>query len=175
MSSGQKVNIKKRSGERPLTASIPPHLQLSDHSPPNIQTHMSNWALIALPETTEGIRHEPTRISVPSTRALWLEEDVEADESGFMPPQGNREFAHLHADGSWHINVEESLAEYIIDMNWGERHPRFDEGVLEILVYAPRNLEEADLIKSLVLESIRYASKGAVRPFGNQPSMNEEI
>ena len=163
------MTLERRKGNRPATGSALPHLQLSDTSPKDVHAHMSDWALIALPTATPELREEPTRISVPSTRALWLDEGVDANPAGFMPPPGSREFAHLHADGSWHLLVDESLVAEILDKGWGERHPWYDRGVLEVMVYAPRDLEEAETVKAVVLESIRYASKGAVIPFSRQP------
>ena len=163
------MNLERRKGDRPVTGSALPHLQLSDRSPEDVHGHMSDWALHAMPAATREVREEPTRISVPSTRALWLDESVDANPAGFMPPSGSREFAHLHADGSWHILVDETLVLEIVGKGWGERHPWHDRGVLEVMVYAPRDLEEAETTKALVLESVRYASKDAVVPFASQP------
>ena len=159
------MRLEARKGNRPVTGSALPHLQLSDRSPRDVQSHMANWALVAIPATTPELREEPTRISVPSTRALWLDERVDANPAGFMPPLGSREFAHLHADGSWHLHVDETLVTEILAKGWGERHPWHHRGVLEVMVYAPRDLEEAETVKAVVLESIRYVSKGAVIPF----------
>lgn len=105
---------------------------------------------------------------MPTSRALWLDENVDANPLAFMPPPGSREFAHLHADGSWHLVVDEELVQQIVDAAWGERHPWYDRGVLEVLVYAPRDHEEAEIVKSLIKASVEYASKGAVIPFSAQ-------
>ena len=164
------MTLEKRKGNRPVTGSALPHLQISEQSPQDVHSHMSNWALVTIPATTPELREEPTRISVPSTRALWLDESVPANPAGFMPPPGSREFAHLHADGSWHLHVDETLVSEILDKGWGERHPWYDRGVLEVMVYAPRDLEEAQTVKAVVLESIRYVSQGAVIPFSKQPA-----
>ncbi len=164
------MNIPTRRGKRPLTGSIPPHLQLSDHSPEEIHNHMANWALGALPATTPELREEPTHISVPSSRALWLDEDVDANPRAFMPPPGSREFAHLHADGSWHLVVDDDLVQKIVNANLGERHPWYHRGVLEVLVYAPRDHEVAEIVKTLIKASVDHASNGTVVPFSAQPS-----
>ena len=81
-----------------------------------------------------------------------------------MPPPGSREFAHLHADGSWHLVVDEDLVEAIVSTGWGERHPWYDRGVLEVLVYAPRDEAELQIVKRLVLRSVSHASN---EPLGN--------
>jgi len=79
-------------------------------------------------------------ISVPSSRALWLDEAVQvAHDDAFMPPSGGREFCHLHEDGSLHAVVDVSVEKEILEKRWGVRHMYYDMGVKEMLVYAPRD------------------------------------
>ncbi len=156
------LNLPGRQGERPQTGNQPPHLQFTDQSPRPVYSAMAQWALDALPAGTPELREAPSRISVPTSRALWLDESIEASPYAFMPPPGSREFAHLHADGSWHLVVGEALAEHIVEQGWGERHPWYHRGVKEILVYAPRNEEEIAVVKQLVLASIAHASQDKV-------------
>lgn len=158
MTTPQSLALPPRIGERPVTGDQPPHLQFSDQSPRDIFTAMADWAMVELPEQVPFIREHPTMISVPTSRALWLDETKPATPKAFMPPEGSREFAHLHADGSWHLVVSEDLVEAIVDVGWGERHPWYSRGVLEVLVYAPRNRDELDLVKGLVMASIEHAS-----------------
>ncbi len=152
------LELPMRVGERPKTGAQPPHLQFSDQSPRFIYQLMAQWALVDLPEQTPFILHHPTLISVPTSEALWLDESKPAKPDVFMPPSGSREFAHLHLDGSWHLVVSEELVQHIIDTNWGERHPWYDRGVLEVMVYAPRDEDETHIVKKLVLASIEHAS-----------------
>ena len=155
-------DLIKRDGDRPKAGAQPPHLQLSDQSLPKIHAAMAQWGLLDVPAATLGLREEPTHISVPTSRALWLDETIEAQDNAFMPPAGSREFAHLHADGSWHIVVDKVLVERIVEQGWGEHHPWYDRGVLEVMVYAPRNEEEMVIVKKLVLESVAYASQNKI-------------
>ncbi|MEW8000908.1 MAG: luciferase family protein [Candidatus Thiodiazotropha endolucinida] len=154
----QQNTILKRAGERPTTGAQPPHLQYSDISPRSIHQQMARWGLTDLPAQIPFISHQPTRISVPTSEALWLDESVQARREAFMPPPGSREFAHLHEDGSWHLVVDESLVGTIVDAGWGERHPWYDRGVLEVLVYAPRNEAEMQVVQQLVISAIEHAS-----------------
>lgn len=151
--------IPRREGKRPKTGAQLPHLQFSDISPRAIYRRMVQWAFADLPERFPFIRHHPTLISVPTSEALWLDESVPARPTAFMPPPGSREFAHLHADGSWHLVVDEHLVNEILKAGWGERHPWYDRGVLEVLVYAPRNEAEIQVVQALVLASIEHASR----------------
>lgn len=154
------LTLPKRSGEKPQTGTQPPHLQLSEQSPFSIYEAMSKWAFTDLPAASGIVREEPTRISLPTSRALWLDESIKTTER-LMPPLGSREFAHLHADGSWHLVVNDELVKHIIEQGWGERHPWYDRGVLEVMVYAPRNNEEMTIVKQLVTASIAHASQTA--------------
>jgi phospholipase/carboxylesterase len=153
------LKILKRQGERPRTGAQPPHLQFTEQSPREIYDQMAQWALVDIPAGIPELREEPTRISVPTSRALWLDDSIDAPAKAFMPPAGSREFAHLHADGSWHLVVDDDLVQHIVEQSWGERHPWYDRGVLEVLVYAPRNLDELPIVQQLVAASIAHASK----------------
>jgi len=154
--------LPARTGERPVTGDQPPHLQFSDQSPPALYEEMAQWALVDLPIKIPFIRQHETLISVASSCALWLDESKPADSDKFMPPPGSREFAHLHADGSWHLVVDVGMVKTIVDAGWGERHPWYDRGVLEVLVYAPRDKAEMAIVKRLIKTSIEHASNEAL-------------
>jgi hypothetical protein len=112
--------MPEREGPRPKTGDHAPHLQLSDKSPPDVVGELMQWAVNQFPD----VREEPTRISVSTTRALWLDESVSvAHDDAFMPPAGGREFAHVHADGSMHLCVSDEAVSELVEKSWGEPHP----------------------------------------------------
>jgi hypothetical protein len=151
--------LPTREGQRPKTGDHVPHLQLSDTSPPEFVVELMDWAVNNLPD----VREEPTRISVSSTRALWLDESVSvAHDDSFMPPAGSREFAHVHADGSMHLCMSDDAVREIVEKSWGEPHPMKDEGVNEVLCYAPKNREELETVKFALVESYRHATGRAI-------------
>lgn len=147
--------LPTREGERPKTGDHVPHLQLSDTSPPEFVVELMDWASSNLPD----VREERTRISVSSTRALWLDESVSAaHDDSFMPPSGSREFAHVHADGSMHLCMSDDAVRELVVKDWGEPHPMKDQGVNEVLCYAPRNSKELEIVKAALVESYNYAT-----------------
>jgi hypothetical protein len=76
-----------REGPRPKTGDHVPHLQLSDKSPPEFVDELMAWAVGELP----NVREERTRISVSTTRALWLDESVTvAHEDAFIYRRGHK-------------------------------------------------------------------------------------
>lgn len=153
--SEQKFSLSERNGETPQIGQTPPQLQFSDKSPRDIYQKFHDWMFNSFPK----VRKEPTRISVPTSTAMWLDENEDVGHiDAFMPPSGGREFAHIHLDGSFHTVVGIDVENEIIAKKWGVRHMYYDRGVKEVLVYAPRNEEEIEIVKTIVIKSYEYAT-----------------
>jgi hypothetical protein len=147
------LTLPQRQGSEPRTGLQPPQLQFSDISPRSVYLELKRWMFSAFPHA----REEATRISVPSSRALWLNEEVPATPNAFMPPPGSREFAHVHEDGSLHVVLTEADQAEVIEKKWGIPHPWKNRGVNEILIFAPRNAEEMAIIKPIISASYAHA------------------
>ncbi len=145
------LHLPDRVGAKPAI----PHLQHSDISPPEIRDQLRDWARTAFEATTYG----RSGVSVPSSEAYFLDPAQVADVE-LMPPPGSPEWIHLHADGS-HVCLSDADEAEVLDRNWGEPHPLRDRGVREILVYAPRTIEEIEILKTVFEASYRYATTGA--------------
>src|SRR5205823_5611067 len=79
--------LPPRWGPRPSTTPTNPHTQLDQRPPARVISELAD-ALFALP----GVRERSSAISVPSARALWLEEgDACGPCEAFLI---GREFAH---------------------------------------------------------------------------------
>ena len=110
----------------------------------------------------------PSAISVPGARALWLQEEHAAGpQEAFMI---GREFAHIHPmpDGSLHAALPPEVAQEAIGKGWAEQHPVARMGYIPqnvVMIYAPRNAQEIEVVAGLVVEAYRYAS-GAVPDLG---------
>tara|TARA_B110000967_G_C18854973_1_gene546693 strand:- start:555 stop:1115 length:561 start_codon:yes stop_codon:yes gene_type:complete len=153
--SQQEFSLPERKGETPQIGQVPPQLQFSDKSPRDIYQKFHDWMFTTFPK----VRKEPTRISVPTSTAMWLDENENVGHiDAFMPPSGGREFTHIHLDGSFHTVVGTEVENEIIAKKWGVRHMYYDQGVKEVLVYAPRNEEEIDIVKTIVIKSYEYAT-----------------
>jgi len=153
--SEQKFNLPERNGETPQIGQTPPQLQFSDKSPRDIYQKFHDWMFSTFPK----VRKEPTRISVPTSTAMWLDENENVGHiDAFMPPSGGREFTHIHLDGSFHTVVSTDVENEIITKKWGVRHMYYDQGVKEVLVYAPRNEDEIEITKTIVIKSYEYAT-----------------
>ncbi len=147
--------IPPRSGTRPRTHKGIPHQQLDQQ--PTDDTIRAKLAarLLAL----DGVAEAPSGISVPGARALLLSGEAAGPPDAFMV---GREFAHLHPapDQSLHLTLPEDCAREAIEAGWAEHHPLVTEGQLpptHVMVYAPRDDAELEVVYGLVRESYRFA------------------
>jgi hypothetical protein len=148
--------LPPRAGRRPRTTPTNPHTQL-DQQPtePSLVEELAR-RVFALP----GVVERPSRISVPGARALTL---AEGEPAG--PPEAfmiEREFAHLHPtpDHSLHAMLPLDIAEAAIDAGWAETHPVARMGLIPptaVMLYAPRDGRELDVIETLVVTSHSFA------------------
>lgn len=145
-----------RSGPRPTTTPTNPHTQLDQQPTDRSPRRRLEAALSRLPD----VRWGPSRISVPGAVALLLDPQVAAGPpAAFLVPG---EFAHLHPDPdhSLHLALPTALAEEAVQGGWAEQHPVARRGLIppgSVMVYAPRDDAEADVVAALVHASWEYA------------------
>jgi hypothetical protein len=146
-----------RHGPRPATTAGLPHAQV-DQQPvgEGIRRRLAE-RVFALPGVSEG----PTRISVPGARALLLDRAAAGGPAEAFFIGG--EFAHLHPgeDQSLHVCLPPDLAAAACEAGWAEPHPLVDSGALprtHVMLYAPRNEHELDVVASLVEAACRFAT-----------------
>jgi hypothetical protein len=148
--------LPRRAGERPETTPTNPHTQLTQQPADDALRQELARRLFALP----GVVERPSVISVPGARALWLEEGVgPAPADAFM---AGREFAHLHprSDHSLHAMLPVDVARAAVDAGWAEQHPVVRLGLIgegAVMLYAPRDEQELEVVERLVRVSYRYA------------------
>lgn len=149
-------SLPVRVGDRPRTTPTNPHTQL-DQQPADL-----GWVeelarrVFALP----GVTEQPSRISVPGARALVL-----APEEATGPPEAfliDREFAHLHPapDHSLHAMLPNETVTEAVAAGWAEPHPVALRGLIPptaVMLYAPRDEAELDVIEGLVRASHAFA------------------
>jgi hypothetical protein len=148
-----------RAGDRPSTTPTNPHTQL-DQQPTDLRwPEELAQRVFALP----GVVEEPSRISVPGARALVL-----APGEPVGPPEAfliGREFAHLHPapDHSLHAMLPTETVSEAVAAGWAEPHPVALRGLVPptaVMLYAPRDEVELEVIDSLVRASHAFARQG---------------
>jgi hypothetical protein len=150
------VSLPSRVGDRPRTTPTNPHTQL-DQQPIDLGwiEELARRAF-ALP----GVLEEPSRISVPGARALVL-----APNEPTGPPEAfliDREFAHLHPapDHSLHAMLPPETVKEAVAAGWAEPHPVALRGLIPptaVMLYAPRDEAELDVIEGLLRASHAFA------------------
>jgi luciferase-like monooxygenase len=148
--------LPPRAGARPRTTPTNPHTQL-DQQPtdPRLADELARRAF-ALP----GVVEEPSGISVPGARALVLAPNEPAG-----PPEAfliGREFAHVHPDPdhSLHAMLPTETVNDAVAAGWAEPHPVALRGLIPptaVMLYAPRDEDELDVIERLVRASHAFA------------------
>ena len=145
--------LPKRAGPRPLTNKNMPHSQIGVRPVLEVNAGLFRRCF-SLPD----VRNEPTHISVPGARALWLREDLPLAHPEAIAV--GREFAHIHPDGSLHASLPPERAHEAIEAGWAEPHPMAlymgNEGM--VMLYTPRTLEELDVIFQLVVDSYNFVT-----------------
>lgn len=146
-----------RPGPKPATHQGLPHQQL-DQQPPDGQLRDAlAERVFALP----GVAEQPSGISVPGARALVLEPELAVGpKEAFLV---GREFAHPHPgeDHSLHMALPEPVAEAACAAGWAELHPLARTGEAPrtlVMVFAPRDASELDVVAGLVEASYQFAS-----------------
>jgi luciferase-like monooxygenase len=148
--------LPKRSGSRPRTTPTNPHTQLEQNPERGEVVEELAQRVFSLP----GVEESPSAISVPGARALWLREDHAAGpQEAFMI---GREFAHIRPmpDGSLHAALPPQVAQEAVEKGWAEQHPVARTGYIPqnvVMIYAPRDVQEIEVVAGLVVEAYRYA------------------
>ncbi|WP_336047324.1 luciferase domain-containing protein [Streptomyces sp. CA2R101] len=141
-------------GDRPRTGPEVPHLQFTQTSPRQIRDALLRWMDAALTGTVWG----RSKVSAPSSRALFLDGVAPAQGAVLMPPHGDEEFAHVHVDGSLHLALDPSDHAAFLSSGWGEKHPLHECGINVVMLYAPRDQAELDVAKKITSASYSYAT-----------------
>lgn len=156
---GSLTDLPARRGDRPRTTPSNPHTQLDQQPDDDRPRRHLEKRLAQLP----GVVWRPSMISVPGARALTLPPDAaQAPPEAFMI---GTEFAHLHPapDHSLHLVLPPDLASRVIEAGWAEQHPIARRGLISsgaVMVYAPRDEEEAEVVSRIVTASFQYARYG---------------
>lgn len=155
MSVPASLDQRRRRGERPRTTTVIPHSQL-DQQPVDDRLLA---AVLAEAATWPGVRRVASRISVEGASALTLEHVTDGPAEAFLI---GGEFAHGHAggDSSLHVALPLTLTAAVEEAGWAEPHFLAREGRLPatiVMLYAPRDEEEAHIVLGLVRASYEYA------------------
>lgn len=147
--------LAPRRGPRPKTLPCAPHSQLEQIMPAEARRDLSRMLI----ERLAGEPHVRLGWSMrapPGTIGLFLEPGHGCgDARAFLLGD---EFAHIHVedDGSLHAILPEPLRTRAIEAGWAEPHPLAGQPTVSpdtVMIYAPRDEEEVDIVAGLVRRS----------------------
>ncbi|MBM3714415.1 MAG: hypothetical protein FJW64_01550 [Actinobacteria bacterium] len=158
--------LPSREGPRPDVWPYPvPHRQASQPGTPHGRAR-------AIDIFDEHAAHDPAAVTY---RRSFFEKNGEALtvlDTADSPPEivtAQGEFAHIHAaDGSMHVILSPTDAAQVLSRGWGERHPLAGSWpampLNYVLLYSPRSVDEAEVVRSIVQAAERYARGSTQEP-----------
>ncbi len=160
VSSDDSFVLPEREGTRRQTTGNVPHIQLDAELVPTVDAELRRRAYL-LP----GVENRESVLSLPGARGLWLSDGIELVRPDVMA--GNREFAHIHPDGSLHVWLPVDRALEVDRTKWGELHPWVDrngfwDGVA--MVYTPETLAEVEITIRLLVDSYNFITGANLDP-----------
>ncbi|MGO9583874.1 MAG: luciferase family protein [Acidimicrobiales bacterium] len=148
-----------RDGARPLTSTELPHSQLDQQ--PCDSRYVDAILVEAL--TWRSVLGQPSAISVEGARALALDSSAaDGPAEAFLV---GYEFCHVHGQGdlSLHAALPLPVAAAAERAGWAEPHYLVQTGQAPatiVMLYAPRNEPEHDVVLRLVRVSYEFALAG---------------
>lgn len=141
-----------RNGERPDTSKEGPHAQLTQSASPSF------WGeFVARAFAIEGITQGHSTVSMADSMAGLLLDLPQEHGYWSLAVDGRVEPFHIHGvkDTSIHIVLASARAKEACKKGWGEPHTYADFDT-QIMIYAPRNEEEIEVIVGLLEESVQF-------------------
>jgi len=112
-----------------------------------------------------GIEERETIVSFAGTSALWLSDEFDLRDPATTLRQ--REFGHIHPDGSLHTVLPVDLALEATEAKWAELHPwvgreDFWDGM--VMLYTPQSFDELEVTWRLVVDSYNFVTDQDLNP-----------
>ena len=147
--------LPPRKGESPRVTNGIPHIQLDQTASDDMLAKLSAWAF-----SLDGVVEQPSRASLPGTKALTVAPDLPVRAEAMIV---GREFAHIHpqanGSGSLHLRLPADQAKEVVDRGWGEWHPFAVDGAMPgmVMVYAPRSDEDLEVVQTIIEAAVAHA------------------
>jgi len=149
--------LPAREGDRPETSKTGPHSQLTQNATPAVWGELV-FAAFAIDTVSQG----HSRVSMADSMAGLLLDLPKVHGAWSLATEGAIEAFHIHGvtDTSIHAVLPAERAAEVIALAWGEPHTYADFST-QIMLYAPRNAFETQLILGLLRESVNFATATA--------------
>ena len=147
-------NLPIRSSPKPYVSSHVPHVQVGVEPDPLISKE-----LLRRVSRMPGIEIRDTVMSMPGALGFRLARDIELAR----PELGvrDREFAHMHPDGSLHAFLSPEFAVKAVKAGWAAHHPwakKWPKWKGFVMIFTPRSKSELQVVLQLVGESYKFVT-----------------
>lgn len=143
-----------RTGAKPYTSSHVPHVQVGVEPNPEISKE-----LLRRVARMPGIEIRATVMSLPGALGFRVAKTVELTRTELGVRQ--REFGHMHPDGSLHTFLSPEFAAKAVNAGWAVHHPwsrKWPKWQGFVLIYTPRSKNELQVVLKLVRESYKFVT-----------------
>lgn len=135
---------------------ILPHRQRPEYVEPETAQRLLNLVDKLAAEKPDVVENKLSKTEGRTTDGLYARKDVKTVLPAARHPIIDHEIAHAHhSDHSLHVWLSDRDAKKVVDAGWGERFPLpVPNGW--IMVYAPRDEAEMDLVENIVRAAASY-------------------
>ncbi|KAH8730800.1 hypothetical protein GQ44DRAFT_420096 [Phaeosphaeriaceae sp. PMI808] len=150
--------VPKRAGNRPyLTRWTLPQRQFPEPITPAASVALKNMMQEFASTYAASIETRPSKTEGGTGAAIYVKPDVKT-----INPVASKifyEIAHVHpAENSLHVYVSPKDARMVIEKGWGQRFPvTWLAPPSWVMVYAPRNEEEVEVVREIVRAGVCFA------------------
>lgn len=153
--------LPQRSGKRPqIVSRTMPQRQKPEPLDDAIRERVHNLPKKFCEEYPDILKLDLSKTEGRSTDAIYAKPDLSGRDPSAKDKMLGDEIAHVHpADNSLHVWVSPPDAKEAVRKGWGERFPLSSMGLLHpswIMLYAPRSMEEVDVIEEIVKAGIGF-------------------
>jgi phospholipase/carboxylesterase len=149
----EQVELPERDGTPPATTSGVPHQQIGVDPVPEVNDELFR-RVFSIP----GVESQPSVVA--GWDGIWVSEQLEIMVQDAII--GEREFGHIHHDGSLHIFLEPDRAIEAIKTGWAVAHPyavqRRDGWEGFVMLYTPQSIVELNVTFQLIVDSFNYVT-----------------
>ena len=148
------LKLPKRESPPPYVSSAVPHVQVGVEPDPEITKE-----LIDRVSKIPGIEIRDSAMSLPGALGFRLARDVELARPDLGVRQ--REFAHMHPDGSFHAFLSPELAAQVVEAGWGAHHPyakKWPKYKGFVMIFTPLSKSELQTVLKLVRASYKLVT-----------------
>ncbi len=148
------LNLTDRTSPKPQTTNNVPHFQIGVEPVPEISAE-----LLSRVSNIPGLEIGGTTFGIPGAQGFWVSDDIKKARNVVIARE--REFAHMHSDGSLHAYLSPERGNEAVATGWAIQHPWANqrqgwEGY--VMIYTPQTGAELDVVFGLVEESFNFVT-----------------